>query len=281
MYSEPWCGDMYRNPSYFIEPGKADRVNLNPLYQRLAKSIRKHDQQKIIFYEPSVADSWHKWCGLQPPEGKEMNHRQAFSFHIYCGIVNSRGDPKWPTICKGIDQLTFKWKLEHSQELGGGRILSEFGALSDDPKGVEELTQVLDAADKYLLSTTYWQFKYFSDHTTQVMPGSTEGFYHPNGTLQRNKVAQLSRTYARAICGTPQTMRYKDGNFVLEYIANKGNCGGMPTEIYLNEEMNYPNGYKYQISPADRFRAAQDPNLLRIFHPEHYSGAVKIQIVKL
>jgi hypothetical protein len=54
-------------------------------------------------------------------------------------------------------------------------------------------------ADAAFQSWAYWQFKYFFDITTAG--DNSESFYDKHGSLQMNKLATLSRTYATAIAG--------------------------------------------------------------------------------
>ena len=52
--------------------------------------------------------------------------------------------------------------------------------------------------DRYVaVGWAYWQFKPFNDITTSSRDGS-HGFYFANGTLQEDKVRELSRPYVKA-----------------------------------------------------------------------------------
>jgi len=45
--------------------------------------------------------------------------------------------------------------------------MTEFGAVDNSPDGVENINFLLNDADKYFQSWSYWQFKSFNDITTQ------------------------------------------------------------------------------------------------------------------
>lgn len=51
LMNEPFVGDIFRN-HLLILPGNAGRDNLEPLYHKTQEAIRKHDQEKLIFWEP-------------------------------------------------------------------------------------------------------------------------------------------------------------------------------------------------------------------------------------
>jgi endoglycosylceramidase len=87
IVNEPWVGDIYKNPALLLSK-RGDIENLNPFYKKIVPAIRKHDQDRIILYEPSTVSMAHKEVGVEPPEGKENNHKQVFSYHVYCGIIN-------------------------------------------------------------------------------------------------------------------------------------------------------------------------------------------------
>jgi endoglycosylceramidase len=170
------------------------------MYRRLHLDIRKIDDEHIIFYEPAVSDI--DIIGFEEgPGGHAYDNRQALSYHMYCSAVDTQGNPRSEFLCRVLDDEQFKWRESASKRIGGGRFLTEFGALSDQPKSVHETNWILNEAEKRLHSWTYWQFKYYQDFTTAVMPGNGESFYAPDGSLYQNKVKALSRTYAQAVCG--------------------------------------------------------------------------------
>lgn len=94
-------------------PGTADKVNLQPMYTKLHETIRKNDNEHIVFFEKALSDIisgcgftqgcasyiWDHWLG---PGGPSYNDRQVYSYHIYCGPTDSEGDPKYIIECDGI-----------------------------------------------------------------------------------------------------------------------------------------------------------------------------------
>ena len=51
LINEPWAGKIFSKPDLLI-PGIAGRDNLLPMYDNLSKTIRKNDNDTLIFYEP-------------------------------------------------------------------------------------------------------------------------------------------------------------------------------------------------------------------------------------
>jgi hypothetical protein len=93
----------------------------------------------------------------------------------------------------------------------------------------------------------------------------------------------MSRTYAQAIAGTPQVMRFnhKTAEFQFQFAADPTVTA--PTIIYLNEKWYYPRGFKVDIKPAtpsitwkqtepNRIQVSFDPTQI----PSGYEIAVKI-----
>ncbi len=64
-----------------------------------------------------------------------------------------------------------------------------------------------------------------------------------------DKVRTLSRSYARAIAGTPLATSFDptSADFFLKFTTNPDISD--PTEIYLNSQWYYPKGYIVTISP--------------------------------
>jgi len=103
--------------------------------------------------------------------------------------------------------------------------------------------------DEFKVSWAWWQFKSFNDITTQG-EGTSESFYDENGDLQIKKVRALSRTYAYAVAGTIIDMNFDSSNGIFNLSFNYDKSITQPTEIYLNKEFYYPNGYKLITTPT-------------------------------
>ena len=242
----------------------SDRQQLFPLYNVTHHKIREVDDEHIIFYEgvPTdqyVADYLRGTSDLMSPSGPGGSiyaDREAFAFHLYCPPNT------FEILCNTIIDLTWSWLERSKQRMTTGThasILTEFGAVGNDPASIRLLDRVTTAADENLQSWFYWTFKSFGDFTTQNH--GTETFFFPNGTLQKEKVRALSTTYPHKVAGLPASVRFSfdrsSGDFVLNYTTAAGTSlcpsdNSTTTEIFLNEKMHYPRGFDVRITGAPK-----------------------------
>lgn len=273
LLNEPLNGNFFEDPGR-IEPGYVDRVVLQPLYKKLHDIIRAEDPKAIVMYEPPpFPDTFpanipalagvHSMGSTSGPAGQDVAH-QALSYHIYsCGFAVSNCDRKGdipispcPT-CDRYASDAVSTRGADASRLGGGAFLTEFGACSGSESCLEEIRRVLGQADAALHSWAYWQFKYNHDITT--VSGPIEGFYQDDGSLQTAKVTALSRTYAPTVAGRPLQMAYEPltGAFRLRYNAET-DVAHLPTEVFINEEMNYRDGYEVSALNATFKKGGQN-----------------------
>jgi hypothetical protein len=110
--------------------------------------------------------------------------------------------------------------------------------------------------------------------------GSSESFYNDDGTLQYPKVKALSRTYAYAIAGDPISMHFDPSSayFVLTYKTSNNVQG--TTEIYLNQEFWYPDGFQVSIVPPQVASWTQyEYNRIRIIHAPNIPSGQQITVI--
>ena len=73
--------------------------------------------------------------------------------------------------------------------------------------------------------------------------------YEQNGDVQTEKLKYLSRTYIYATCGVGVSMNFNPQTSKFNAkIKSSRDCGGMNTEIYLNEDLHYSGGYEVKFS---------------------------------
>eukprot|EP01130_Rhizamoeba_saxonica_P007725 TRINITY_DN3133_c0_g1_i2.p1 TRINITY_DN3133_c0_g1~~TRINITY_DN3133_c0_g1_i2.p1 ORF type:complete len:515 (-),score=85.88 TRINITY_DN3133_c0_g1_i2:469-2013(-) len=249
LINEPWAGDIYRYPELTYKFGETDKKLLQPMYEKLNNAIRAQDDQKLVFFEPSLIDYAHTTNGFsQVPGGSNYRNRSVYSFHVYCGDVNRTGDVQNEDICELMEEYFFSQYINDYKRLGGAGMLTEWGNMQQTNLDLETIDFMTSECDRQGLSWAWWQFKSFNDITT-AGKGTSESFYDAEGKLQQVKVRYLSRTYATATAGKITTMDFdvKSGKFFMEYELDKEIK--QPTEIYLNEKWHYPNGFTVNISP--------------------------------
>ena len=91
---------------------------------------------------------------------------------------------------------------------------------------------------------------------------STGCVYYPNGTAVPEIVGNLSRSYPQAVAGKTKSFIYspKSRELYLGYnICTK--CG--TTDVYINEEINYPQGFLVNIRPPGAVTYVHTTNLLQ------------------
>ncbi|CAH1791555.1 unnamed protein product [Owenia fusiformis] len=247
LMNEPWAGDIYEDPTLIL-PGRAGFKNLLPMWDWLADGIRKVDENTIIMYEPVTWAIYLHTEGFgtgfgHVPGGYTYKDRSALSYHYYCQILSPGDDhkpyPHWKQlVCDEVllEQM-FQVIKESINDTGGGGFLTEFGQDTPDSSAnhtsTEEMSTVLDHADKNLQSWTYWDSQ----------------FFWPNGTVDYNVVKLFSRTYAQAIAGTPtfQKFDFLTGDYTFEYMHDP--TINAPTELYV-PTLHYPIGFNVTLTPG-------------------------------
>eukprot|EP00499_Haloplacidia_sp_CaronLabIsolate_P008816 CAMPEP_0196780524 /NCGR_PEP_ID=MMETSP1104-20130614/7941_1 /TAXON_ID=33652 /ORGANISM="Cafeteria sp., Strain Caron Lab Isolate" /LENGTH=527 /DNA_ID=CAMNT_0042150735 /DNA_START=6 /DNA_END=1589 /DNA_ORIENTATION=- len=261
LLNEPWLGSIWTHPLDAVVQGKADRENLVPLYERLHAAIREVDDERIVFYEPTVSESYlRQSVGFEMgPGGRAYDDRQALAYHLYCIAQNSSGDPRPLKGCES--SLAPLWDVAQTdyRRVGGGAFLTEFGALGPHQSSADLLTFMLDEAERRGQSWTYWTWKDFNDITTQNP--ATETLYNEDGSLQLVKLKALSRPYAPAVAAQPGSVTSAfdtaTGVYTLAYTINPAVTA--PTDIFLASQFHYPNGANITIAPSEMGLASPDP----------------------
>jgi len=234
IINEPFVGDIWHDPTLLV-PGRADKVNLYPMYMDAADAIRKSDNETIIFYEKAIVNAIGPLGFPTVPGGDDYRDRSVYSWHNYCGTVDRSGNPLSFFVCEGEQEVQWAQELHDIDSTKCGSFLTEFGAVAgNNTKSLEDLEWVVESADKALQSWAYWQYKSYNDITTAS--NERESFYWSDGSLQSDKVEVLSRVYARAIEGVPTSMTYnrKKGTFSMVYEAYRSSSDDAATEIYVS-----------------------------------------------
>lgn len=83
LLNEPWCGNIYEDPLLII-PGVADKEKLQPMYDQINAEIRKHDEDRLIWFESvtwEVTGLGEKIGFTHAPGGDQYANRSVLSFH--------------------------------------------------------------------------------------------------------------------------------------------------------------------------------------------------------
>ena len=281
LINEPWLGDaplsieelidtqnVFRNLWFHKE---ADKINLAGMYETLHRYIRAVDNDSIIFFEPATGgnflDAWS--TGLETgPGGIEYNDRQAFSYHIYCLIVDEKPNAtdflQWLLEhldiagCNILNDAMYDIRDQDTKNLGVPGFLTEFGAAGKGPVAEGIIDFAANKMDEFLHGWTYWYL--------------TPEIADDNST----EVRSLARPYPHAVSGMPSNLNFdqKDKKFQLQWIpCTKVPCVNKPTEIFTAERYHYPNGFSFTIS--DGYKVMHDESASMIYITQNRDG-VKI-----
>jgi endoglycosylceramidase len=172
LLNEPWAGDIFANPLLLL-PGFAGKFNLMKLYDRTYETIRRYDADTLVFYEPVTWGVLFNMnilgTGFTRPPCNDYK-KTVLSWHYYCWMLEFKENPlvndTYPLFIRIMcDKVQLKAsfeaiKLDH-MILGSPTFLTEFGVCAfglNNSQGLntEECEHVLDAAERYLQSWTYW-----------------------------------------------------------------------------------------------------------------------------
>ena len=215
-----------------IVPGVADRVKLQPMYDQINTEIRKHDQDRLIFFESvtwEVTGLGEKIGFTHAPGGEEFANRSVLAFHNSV-LPDNFTEPYY-----------YDKKMKEIKRLGVA------GAVTETNNGEGEVKFTL--ADEYGLSWMHWAYKRYSGWTWD-----SSGLFDSSCTssniydcVHNSTVATFARTYPRAVAGDSLEFQYNDttGFAVLKY-APKFDCN-LPTEIFASETWVYTDGFEVEI----------------------------------
>jgi len=267
--------DCLKSPEIILD-NAVETHKLMPLYQLAGKAIRATGAKQHILYEATVPPKLTAQVFPELPLGNDT--QQGLAYHIYCAPGDGAG-PVAGLVCKGFLDLYYNTYYPFLRKYNGvAGFMTEFGAVGGNPLELKHLDMLLNVADDHLQSWAYWMLKLYGDFTTA---NSAESLYDADGKLETAKLKILSRTYGQAIAGTPQRMTFdtKTGAFQLDFNAT---VTAAPTEIYLNEELHYPNGYVLEIQPSTcAMRQSSETNYIYLTLPLESpckDTLVKIQI---
>jgi len=78
------------------------------------------------------------------PGGEIYNNRSVFSFHIYCGLVNRKGEPSNDLLCEAIEDWYYLGYIQDYMRIGGGGFLTEWGAMPQNTIDISSINLMCD-----------------------------------------------------------------------------------------------------------------------------------------
>ena len=88
-----------------------------------------------------------------------------------------------------------------------------------------------------------WHLPLFNyRYLTCLSTGCGQGPIFANGSINVEELRVISRTYAQAVAGDIVSMSFNSTTSDFTLIFSPSKSTTLPTEIYLNEALFYPNG---------------------------------------
>ncbi len=184
------------------------------------------------------------------------------AFHTYCITGTDGAGPTTPAtieLCHFNDDFQLETREKDLQRLNTAGFVTEFGAVSDKPTGIDEVRFVCDHMDKMNppISWTFW------DHNLIFGDANYE--------------KELSRAYPQAVAGTIESFHFdaKTSEFTMSYVSS--HIAMQTTEIFLGNAF-YPNGTNVLVSPESCCDVSHTGNggLFITHHDTGVSVSVKV-----
>ena len=203
---------------------------LSDRYAEMSAPIRAAAPEMPIWVEPFAPTAYLAQPTMPPPavtpagDGPQL----GLAWHLYCHDTDGGevevADPATTGFCEARFANGFTAGAAMAQQLGGARILNEFGA-SRNPLDVSIATR---AADDEFVSWMYWASAAAQSPTDSALPDEVE--------------AHLIRPYPQATAGTPGQLRYEPTTGAFTYSFTPDASIDAPTSIVVPERA-YPAGY--------------------------------------
>lgn len=287
LINEPFAGDVGRHPGLFApwpNPWNADRVRLQPVYDRINAAVRRIDEHVLIFFAGIV---WGvPGFGFSaPPGGDAYGNRSVLVVHYYdppngepsahldralrgarrtkvglCMTETSLAEH--PTLFDELDHRRLSWShwqykkycREHDNWMQSHSHLGAFGScsnyfLSSTPPialpDAYKIAKARPAAERARTADHVW--------AAQIVHIS---FLNSMKKQQPQLPPSMLRTYASAVAGTTLYTAFNDTTkvFTLRFVVEP--AISQPTVLRLSTEANYPNGFRVKVSPQWALKVA-------------------------
>ena len=277
--NEPWAGDIFSKPELLI-PGIAGRHNLLPFYDNIYKTIRQYDNETLVFYEPVtwgiLLNGNFAGTGFDRAPGNDSD-RTVLSWHYYCWLLQFNANPlknnSYPVydriICDEIQrEIAFESVKNDRIMIGGGSFLTEFGvcafSMDNGTLDTTECEYVLDSADQYFTSWSYWNSK---------------TFYSEDGQNINYPIINIfSRVYPQSTAGTPTSLYYNTTTLIFIYEYEHDPSIGTPTQIYVPDFL-YKNGFQVSVSNHLKYSLDKINHLVLVTLESSWNQALDAKIM--
>ncbi|KAF9402745.1 hypothetical protein BGZ94_004844 [Podila epigama] len=241
LMNEPWVGDHMADPTLLI-PGKADRDNMEPLWNKGNAAIRTVDPQTLVFFEGSTFDVLSGFNNVPGGDGSKTVH----SYHYY----------KPPQL--GSIEDTLKNRIKDANRLRTAGMLTEFHFWLESQESLKGILTTAKYADIYMQSWQGWAYENLWNHSTK----------EPHPELARI----YARSYVEATAGTTKSMYFQDetAKYWVSWVADPSITA--PGLIRIAPQIYYPDGIRVFSVPAGAVTHTMDgTNTVQL----HYTAAAQ------
>lgn len=232
LMNEPWAGTQQQ----WFEQG-----HLAQMYRDVIGGIREVDSDNWIWLEPRSFGANQGFPSDLPKidDPREGDDRIVYFPHLYTPEIDLVGKYDGNTFFFDL------WATSRTRELARldqPMLIGEFGLGWSMPGAQEWLREALKVADETGSGWAYWSYENDSGPNDWGLL-TTTGEETP-------QVDELTRTYARAVAGTPVSMSTDPDTNVYEITFTETGVSA-PTEFFVPEARHYPGGFEVTSSDPD------------------------------
>jgi endoglycosylceramidase len=244
LLNEPFAGDMYHDPTLMVpwpSPTNADRVNLQPTYDKINAAVRAIDEEVLLFI---AGVTWGDFGSgfTAAPGGEAYSNRTVLTYHFY--------EPPQTNAAEQVDS-----HMLEARRLGTAGMMSESEAISGNYHK-QDRQNITDACDAHLQGYADWEWKSFvregpgdaqsvSQYYEWGAPKTGHGHDWPSDspdTPPAYFTRDLARTYAPRVAGSHVKMQFNATSSSFELHYDVGTIDpGIATEIFVWPG-RYPQG---------------------------------------
>jgi endoglycosylceramidase len=208
----------------FNEPVVFHQAELDSFHQTLADGIHAVDADAPLLFEP--VSTRNQTDDAYVTDTPWSNGPGAYAVHIYTGWFSQPDGHSWAS----QDPSKLAPSMEHAEQeraaWGTPMFVTEFGCDVTMPQGVPWLSAELDLQDRFLASSTAWEFSGLG----------AWGFHDDKGNERPATTHVMARTFPRAVAGTLLAIeRPKLGDMVVHYKGTDA-THGLPHEVSLSAD---------------------------------------------
>ena len=208
----------------FNEPVVLNQNELVAFHQTFAAGIHAIDADAPVLFEPVSTRNETDNADVSPTPWS--SGPGAYAVHIYTGIFSMPGVWTEENDDAGILAPSMANAESERAAWGTPMFVTEFGCDVTQPQGLTWMSDELDLQDRYLVSSTAWEY---SD------PGSW-GFFDDSGNERPATTHLMARMFPRATAGDLLKIeRPAIGDMIVHYRPT-AQTSGLPHEVSLSED---------------------------------------------